>query len=169
MTSLLLLALSPTLGALAPAPEWSSDYRAALLKAEKAQKPLAVVIASGPQGWQAVSKDRSLPPQVRKLLSEKYVCVYVDTSEPAGRKLATAFEVKSLPTLVISDKTGEYQAHRSSGTLDGDQLTHLLTKYVAYEVPQPVAPPVQPAGYYPPPAYGGFGSFGSFGGRACRG
>jgi len=65
---------------------------------------------------------------VKKLLAEKFVCVYVDTQTPAGKALAEQFEVASRG-LIISDRKGTSQAYSLSGTLTTAELAQTLDKY----------------------------------------
>ncbi len=52
---------------------WQGDYATACRVAKREQKPLAVFVGSGPQGWQKVSNDGQLSTEARKLLADHYV------------------------------------------------------------------------------------------------
>ena len=84
---------------LAPSPSWTRDYASALERAATENKPVAVVIASGKDGWQKVCIGGEVDREVRRLLTEHYVCVYIDASEPGTRALVEAFEAGRQPLL----------------------------------------------------------------------
>src|SRR5258708_4155704 len=97
--SVLLLALAPIFGSTLSNPAWQSDYRAALQLGEKENKPLAVFINSGKEGWNGLTQEKELGANVRKLLAENYICLYIDSADPKGKLLADIFEAGSTPTL----------------------------------------------------------------------
>jgi hypothetical protein len=145
-------------------PAWLDDYAAARARVADVGKPMAVFVASGQEGWTKVVRGGGLSPDARKLLTEKYVCLYVNTDTTAGRTLAGAFQVTK--GLVISDRAGTAQAYSLSGDLTGTELVQTLEKYadrdvrwtetVVREAPATVRPAVtyqaQPA-YQVQPAY----------------
>ncbi len=129
-TSVILLALS---GLIAPGenrdePNWVRDYALARREGRERQLPLAVFIGAGRAGWNEISREGRLDPDVRRVLAENYVCVYVDSESPAGRRLASAFE-SAAPALVISTFSGNDQAFRHEGRLGNDQLADYLRRY----------------------------------------
>jgi hypothetical protein len=110
----------------APSPTWYRDYELATRRAQTAKKPVAVFIASGRQRWTAVCEDGEPGPQVRRLLADHYICVYVDASRPAEQPLARSFEAGAQPLLVLSSPNLLYQAFRHSGTIDRASLMQVL-------------------------------------------
>jgi hypothetical protein len=180
-TSLVLFALAGSAVPAAETPEasaWLSDYAAACKKGQSEQKPLAVVFGKGNAGWHQLSRDGTLGAEALQQLRSAYVPVYVDLATEHGKNLATAFEVKAAPALVISDRSGDKMALRYAGTLEAGDLRRCLSKYadpervcrvtdtdpnaeVRYYAP---AAPVQAAPPQMYPAVGGFGGFGGFGG-----
>jgi len=171
-TSVVLFALSGcfTHAALIPEqPKWQTDYTLAWKQGQKESKPLAVFIGSGPGGWQLLAKERKIAKEVQDILKANYVCLYVDTSDADGKRLATAFKVSDGPGLVISDRTGELQAFRHAGELSGAELQRYLSRYAdpnrvartteTREETRSYAPTYQQPSYVPS---GGFG-----GGRSC--
>ena len=90
---------------------------------------------------------------INETLRNKYVCLFVDTDTTAGQQLARLFNMSG-PGLVISDRTGEYQAYRYAGELPAPQLATTLTQhtddvYVSRKLSPPPAAPVS----YPAPIY----------------
>jgi hypothetical protein len=122
------LATSVSTSTLSPNPSWLNDYGTAQRRVAAVGKPMAVFVGNGHEGWKNVVRDGGLTPAVSKLLADKFVCLYVDTSTAAGRNLAGTFEVASRG-LVISDKAGTSQAFSLSGDLTKAELARTLAKY----------------------------------------
>jgi hypothetical protein len=177
----------------AKGPAWQTNYAQARKEAKSREKPLAVFLGTGKNGHTAVCRDGKLSAEVRRLLAARYVCVHVDTGSEAGRRLAADMQVKQATGLVLSDRSGDYQAFRYGGTLTEEELTRSLKRFSApdYVVRTTVTEPNEQISYYPPesssqntsnsydtgyytpsyapPVYGGFGGFGGGfgGGRGC--
>lgn len=108
-------------------PQWL-EYGQAQQRQAVLKRPMAVFVGTGKEGWGSVVRDGAIDPAVKKLLAEKFVCVYVDTQTPAGKALADQFEVASRG-LIISDRKGTSQAYSLSGTLTTAELAQTLDKY----------------------------------------
>jgi hypothetical protein len=169
--------MSGSVPEMAPASlSWQSDYRAACQLGKREQKPLAIFVGSGPEGWHKVSQDGQLSPEARRLLADHYVCLYADTEKEMGRRLAGSLEVSDGPGLVLSDRSLGAQAFRHEGKLSGTDLEGKLRKYAdpQHTVRRTETLATQEVRYYYPPAqpvapavvpFGGFGGFGGgFGG-----
>jgi hypothetical protein len=128
------------------APVWHDEYGLALREAELTGKPVAVVIGRGKNGASTIAKEGNLGPEVRKLLADWYICLYIDADRPTGQEWVDAFEAVLMPTLVLSDHSRVYQAYRHAGILDTAQFAQQLQKY---RLPQVQAPPKEdpPASY----------------------
>jgi hypothetical protein len=131
-TSIVLAALlGPGAGATqaepAQTPTWQKDYVAARKMGREENKPLAVFVGSGAEGWAKVSQDGKLTANVQKLLADSYVCVYLDASTPAGKRLADQFSLSQ--GLVVSSRDGQDQAFRHSGRMSGQDLDAALRRY----------------------------------------
>lgn len=122
------LATSVSSANLSSNPTWYNDYGQAHQRLAAVKKPMAVFVGSGQDGWKNVIRDGGLDPAVKKLLAEKYVCVYIDTDTAVGKSLAAKFEVANRG-LIISDRSGGAQAYSLSGTLTKAELEQTLTKY----------------------------------------
>src|SRR5436190_19049190 len=85
------LLASLALEGLVSAPSWQTSYTEAQQRAAAQKKPIAVVFAPGPFALSKVVRDSSPAPDISKLLTEQYVCVFVDTETDAGRKVASDF------------------------------------------------------------------------------
>jgi hypothetical protein len=130
-TSVALFALSGILaaGPAAESPTWLTSYSLARKQAESKHRPLAIFLGSGPSGWNNVSQSGKLGKRVQALLAEHYLCVYVDTSKPAGKELAGDFEIPDGLGIVISDANGQVQAFRHEGDLSTERLAQYLDRY----------------------------------------
>jgi hypothetical protein len=136
---------------------WQKDYATALQRGKETGKPLAVFLGKGANGWQSVTKEGKIDAKTTELLSQKYVCLYVDLSDEAGKHLADSFELHSTPGLVISSPGGAVQAYRHEGELQPSDLQQNLVRYS--DPTRPVVTtegaPVQRTSLYPPntPSY----------------
>jgi hypothetical protein len=122
------LTTSVSTATLSQNPTWLNDYGAARDRVAVAGKPMAVFLGSGQDGWGSVVRDGTFDPALNKLLADKFICLYVDTTTAAGRSLAGAFEVAGRG-LVISDRKGTSQAYSLSGDLTKSELVRALEKY----------------------------------------
>jgi hypothetical protein len=160
-TTVVLLALSSIAanGELVPQrPAWLNDYAFASQRGIAQQKPLAVFIGTGEAGWKDVTRDGRLTEEVNHILTNDYVCVYVDTKKKEGRELAKAFDVAGRVGLVISDRSCKLQAFRHDGELKSDELRSYLRRYsdpnrvaVMTETREDLQP--RPAPPPPPPVF----------------
>jgi hypothetical protein len=187
MYTLVLSALSGMMvsSVLSTEPAWMTDYDKARQRGMKEEKPLAVFIGSGTAGWEQVSREKTFAKQVKLVLTEKYVCLYVNREHEAGKKLASAFEVTEGAGLVISSRSGDLQAFRHEGDLTNQDLERYLLRYadptrvtmhtetnppsrVSYylSAPQQIFTPVQYQLQYQPATIAPMSSFGSVG-RSC--
>jgi hypothetical protein len=108
---------------------WSQDYWAALKYAQKEQKPLAVFVGPGQKGFAKVSWEEKLTGPVQKILAEKYVCVYLDTTKKEDRRLVQDFEITKGLGFVISDRSGRHQAYHHDGGLASTDLQAKLQRF----------------------------------------
>jgi hypothetical protein len=167
-------AIAPSAKAIPTEPSWRGNYTAALKEGQGVKRPLAIFVASGAEGWDKLSKEGELDKEVKQLLQNRYVCVYLDTTTDHGRRMAGQLELTDGRGLVISDAAGEYQAFRHAGTLSNEDLNRYLRKYsdperavVRTETVAQASPTTRPTQYAPPtyyqqpafyaPVMGGFG------------
>jgi hypothetical protein len=127
-TTLAVLALAGGLSAgNAPSPAWQKDYAQALTVASSELKPVAVFIGQGKTPPSKMVADGTIPTDAAKLLSEKYVCVFIDTDTAVGKDMAGRFDLTE--GLVISSPGGKVQALRHNGNVAGADLTGKLTQF----------------------------------------
>lgn len=108
---------------------WQKEYGAAVAESRRTQKPLALFVGSGPQGQHAVLEEGSLSPATRKVLSEKYVCFYLDRSQPSAQKLIAQLDMQSGRGIVISDRGASVQAFYHDGKLAEEDLRKRLQQF----------------------------------------
>jgi thioredoxin 1 len=134
-TSVMILAASLTAGQTAT---MATDYWHAEEQAKKEKLPLAIFFGSGKDGFQQVSRDGKLTPAMHKLLSEKFLPVYLDLEYEEAKGLAKAFDIKRGKGLVISDRTCKKQVFRHDGDLSGDDLARHLERLAGTDPMVPV-------------------------------
>ena len=110
-------------------PTWHKSYTKAQEMSAAQKKPLAVVFGTGANGWAKVVREAAPTADVTKVLAEKYVCVYVDVSTPAGKTLAERFEMKGNVGIVLGDREATTQAFWHQGDLTSATLARYLQKY----------------------------------------
>jgi hypothetical protein len=129
-TSVLSIVLASTLLAgQSSAPAWQNDYAKAQQQASAQKMPLVIVFGSGANGWTKVVREAAPSADVTKLMSDRYVNVYVDVASPAGKALAQNFDITGNVGVVISDKTGSMQAFWHQGDMASIDLARYLEKY----------------------------------------
>lgn len=179
-TILAVIALS---GSLVPAAksdfQAQTDYGRALKVAATEKKPMAVLIGKG-DSFAKLMSDKALTEEAKKLLSEKYVCVAVNTDTADGKDLAGQFGLAD-GGLVISSAGGTYQALWQSGAVTASELSKHVATYASgsaapattvtagaqtatpatiYAPPTPVTPSYRPTftpasgNFFQPPAFG---------------
>src|SRR5437899_2515200 len=121
-TSLIALAMVGAPGD-ALVPSWQT-YSQASQMVQMERKPMAVFLGTGQKGWEQVAG--SLDSEAEKVLAASYVCAYVDTSTPAGEKLAEAFALKNGVGVVLSDRRGDVQVYSHEGKLSQPDLVRQL-------------------------------------------
>ncbi|MFO0965401.1 MAG: hypothetical protein U0793_07420 [Gemmataceae bacterium] len=123
---LLALAASFSNSALPTERLWQRDYTKAQQQAAAEKKPLLVVVGSGQEGFEKLAQDGKLGDDVARLLSESYVCCYLDTEKSSQAKVIGDLSVKSGHGMIISDRKGEVMAFHHDGKLtQADLQSHL--------------------------------------------
>jgi hypothetical protein len=185
LTALVAL-LTPAAAPQPPAPQtpsWLNDYPEARKRGAREGRPLAVFFGRGARAWQSLTFGKTLSAEAQRLLAGRYVCVAVDVGSPRGKRLASAFDIRSGCGLVLSTRDGEDQAFSHDGMMT---CRELLGSLKGYSNGRPVAatrtlrkrsasPPTRTSAYAAPAAPGGaftggfsgFGGFGGFGGGGC--
>jgi hypothetical protein len=116
-------------GERAASPTWLTDYGQAQRQGKKLERPLAVFLAPGKNGWQKLVRDGKLPEEALRDLADGYVCVHIDTDTATGKKWAGEFEMRSGLGLVLSDRSGDFQSYRNEGNLAATELARSLERH----------------------------------------
>lgn len=147
-------------------PTWQNSYTKAQEMGASQKKPLAIVIGSGSNGWSKVVREATPATEVTQLLREQYICVYIDSATPAGKKFAADLGITQSSGIILSDRACSLQAFWHQGDLTSQVLAGYLKKY---SDPQVVVRGTETAStsrtsFYPSEAsesmFGGSGSFG---------
>ena len=108
-------------------PTFAPTYGQAVSLAQEQNKPLAVFIGQGTEGFAKLVTDGGLTPETARSLKTEFVCLYVDSTTEAGKDLAGSFRMTE--GVVISDRTGGLQALRHEGAISPVVLTTYATTY----------------------------------------
>ena len=121
------LILAPMMVA-AETPAWQKNYAGALEAGQKQGRPVVVFVAAGPQAQAALVKEGQVSAESLKYLAQKYVCVYLDRSQAANQRVIRDLGITQTG-VVISDRTGDYQAFHHDGSLSQADLAQQLRRY----------------------------------------
>jgi hypothetical protein len=132
------------------APEWHSDYALAYEKGKEQQKPLAVFVGSGPQGYDDIAREGVLTESIKETLAKSYICVYLDRERKTNQPMIRALQIEGRG-LVISDRSGAYQAFHHSGQISQTELNGYLTEFASARLPirSTVSPGASRSSFYP--------------------
>lgn len=113
---------------------WQNDYGLAATIAAKEKKPLAVFIERGTNPQKVVLEGK-LTLETTQLLSNNYICVFIDAASDDGKKLAHSFEMEQ--GLILSDNSGAKQALRHTGPVATSDLNRYLSEQAETPTPAP--------------------------------
>jgi hypothetical protein len=113
---------------------WRKTYQEARDQGQKAKKPLAVFIGTGPNGHDQLIQDGTLTPDIRKILVTEYVPIYLDADKADDQRLIQALGITTRRGLVLSDRVGESQAFFHDGRLTEREILRQLTYFSAPDV-----------------------------------
>jgi hypothetical protein len=108
-------------------PAWLVDYNQANQQGQTEKKPLAIFVGKGKKGYAKLVRKEKLTPRIQKMLAENYVCVYANTKNKKGKRLAKKFHVNK--GVLISNRAGTRVALRHEGRVKVRALNRYLTKY----------------------------------------
>jgi hypothetical protein len=128
-TSLMMVALfgGPAAQPEASSPTWLVDYEQANQQGQNEKKPLAIFVGTGKKGYEKLVRKGKLTPRMQKSLAENYVCVYANTRNKKGKRLAKQFHLRK--GLLISNRAGTRLALRHEGSVKVKALNRYLTKF----------------------------------------
>jgi hypothetical protein len=123
----LALILAPRM-AVPERPAWLTDYAKGMEVGLRLKRPVAVFVGSGAGGQASLVKEGQFSPEAAQLLSQSYVCVYLDRSQIANQRLVREFGI-ARAGLVISDRSGDYEAFHYDGAIGQTDLTRQLRRF----------------------------------------
>src|SRR5829696_4512520 len=123
------LLVAPLLNASAQEVSLTRSYSEAREQGQKAKKPLAVFVGAGPAGHVQTIQEGSFTNEIRKILSDAYVCVYLDAERPENRALIEQLRITRGAGVILSDRTGGLQAFHHDGVLDAAELVSQLQRF----------------------------------------
>lgn len=128
-TSLAVVAMSGLLASGTPSSPnfWQTDYRTALTQAMEQQKPIVVVFHKG--GAAELFRENAVPTEALKAIKQSYISLSVDSRTAEGQQLVELFRIEE--GLVISDKTGQFQALRYEGNPVAPEAIASITRYAS--------------------------------------
>src|SRR5581483_4885253 len=110
-------------------PVWR-DYFIAAETGTRENRPLAVFVGKGKNGFHQVVREGKLSEDVLRYLPKQYVCAYVNIDSPEGKALAGSLAITKGTGLVISDRTGSFQVYHHNGAFaDGATLLKHLQRF----------------------------------------
>ncbi len=133
--TLMLAVFDPTVGiqaqqvaAVVNKPTHFTNYSAAYREAQRAKKPLLVILNPAEE-TSAVKVDEVRKTQQRRELLEKFVVVVIDTSTEHGESVNKLFNQKSLPHVSVIDRDQQWQVFRTSKKLQGEDWNRVLETF----------------------------------------
>lgn len=133
--ALMLAVFDPSIGiqaqqvaAVANPPTHFTNYAAAYREAQRAKKPLLVILNPAEES-SAVKVDDVRKTQQRRNLLQKFVVVVIDTSTDHGETVNKLFNEKSLPHVSVIDRDQQWQLFRTSKKLQGDDWNRVLETF----------------------------------------
>lgn len=151
-SAVLVLAMAgPTEGinevAYAPAQETFHSYNDAWNAAQKAERPLLVILnpPAKTDADQGISETSIREDQQLKPLLDEYVVAVIDTGTDHGKTVHKLFDSAPLPRVVVIDKQQKYQIYRTSEKMSNDKLAKVLDQHKDGELAKPVLNWVQPS------------------------
>lgn len=112
-----------------PEPVWLTNYAEAQQLARSQNRPLAVFVAPGSDSHERVVNEGTLTMKTRKVLQDSYVCVHLDAFGSESRSTVQALAVKKGRGVILSDRSGDYQAFHCDGMLPEHVLLAKLKQF----------------------------------------
>jgi hypothetical protein len=109
---------------------WNTDYGYAIKYVRSHDKPLVILFdvlspEAGEWDQATVFDDQRLDHD----LTAEYIRLFVDLQGESGRQLAAEFGVTQYPSLVVVDRSGDWQVYRRSGYHSADELQSVLNRF----------------------------------------
>ena len=107
---------------------WKGSYQEARSHGQKVKKPLAVIVGAGKSGFQQLIQEGSLSSDVRKILANEYISVYLDSEKAEGEHVRS-FQL-ALAKLKQRPGRARFDIHRPGPLIDHpNHLSDYLAVY----------------------------------------
>src|SRR5438094_6788851 len=108
---------------------WKESYFEAPDHGQKVNRPLAVFVGTGATGFQQIVQNGGFSSDVRKILANEYIPVYLDADQAENQRLIRDLGITSKKGLILSDRECGSQAFFHDGTLSETELRSQLWRF----------------------------------------
>jgi hypothetical protein len=108
---------------------WKKTYSEARDHGQKVNKPLAVFVGTGANGFQKIIEEGSFSSDIRKIIAKEYIPVYLDADLAENQQLLKELGIASRKGLILSDRECGSQAFFHDGALSETELTRQLWRF----------------------------------------
>jgi len=116
-------------GASAKAPQWHTDYGAALAATRQSQRPLLVVIDDPGVAEHRIEQVSARNDRSGAEILESYELCHIDARTRYGQQVAASFKVRQYPHTAIIDRTGSVILHQQTGRFTTEAWVATLATY----------------------------------------
>jgi len=107
---------------------WNTSYYQAVQSVLRTDRPLFIVFESGGPNAGEAGKP-FLSGEVETALAANYVRLFVDLNTERGRKVAEQFQIRELPSIVVIDRSTDWQVYKRSGAHTSHEVLAVLERY----------------------------------------
>jgi hypothetical protein len=109
---------------------WNTSYYQAVQTVLRTDRPLFIVFESGRSEAGDVAKQRPyLNDEVEAALAANYVRLFVDLDTEKGKRVAEQFQIRELPSVVVIDRSTDWQVYKRSGAHTSTEVLAVLERY----------------------------------------
>lgn len=108
--------------------KWRRHYDSAKVEAQKAKRPLVVVIEKPDSSQEKIDETKLTPKDRKKIATEKFELVRVDATTDYGKRVAKAFGARKFPYTAVTDKQSVKIVFRKEGQMSQKDWTLALAK-----------------------------------------
>lgn len=108
--------------------KWRRHYDSAKVEAQKAKRPLVVVIEKPDSSQEKIDETKLTPQDRKKITTENFELVRVDATTDYGKRVAEAFGARKFPYTAVTDKQSVKIVFRKEGQMSQKDWTLALAK-----------------------------------------
>jgi hypothetical protein len=129
---------------------WNTSYYQAVQSVLRTDRPLFIVFESGrPNAGEAGKQQPFLSGEVETALAANYVRLFVDLDTEKGKRVAEQFQIRELPSIVVIDRSTDWQVYKRSGAHTSNELLAVLERYRRTKIVAGPGPVSEPTVSYP--------------------